>query len=78
MKDNVDYEAEYLNSRRSIDRMRDGQLAAMITVTGYPQAAIGAPELKSALVAAILVAPVIVLQIIARRRVKPAEPAVAD
>lgn len=40
MKENVDYEAEYLNSQQSIDRMRDGQLEAMITVTGYPQAAI--------------------------------------
>ena len=40
MKENVDYQAEYLNSTQSIERMRDGQLEAMITVTGYPQAAI--------------------------------------
>jgi len=40
MKENVDYKAEYLNSQQSIDRMRDNQLEAMITVTGYPQAAI--------------------------------------
>ncbi|MDX1431042.1 MAG: TAXI family TRAP transporter solute-binding subunit [Gammaproteobacteria bacterium] len=40
MKENVDYQAEYLNSQQSIDRIRDGQLEAMITVTGYPQAAI--------------------------------------
>ncbi len=40
MKENVDYQAEYLNSKQSIDRMRDNQLDAMITVTGYPQSAI--------------------------------------
>lgn len=40
MKENVDYQAEYLNSKQSIDRIRDGQLEAMITVTGYPQSAI--------------------------------------
>lgn len=40
MKENVDYQAEYLNSKQSIDRMRDNQLEAMITVTGYPQSAI--------------------------------------
>lgn len=40
MKENEDYQAEYLNSTQSIERMRDGQLEAMITVTGYPQAAI--------------------------------------
>ncbi len=37
-----------------------------------------APELKSALVAAIMVAPIIVLQIIAHRREKQAEPAAAE
>ncbi|MBI1986132.1 MAG: TAXI family TRAP transporter solute-binding subunit [Rhodospirillales bacterium] len=40
MKENVDYKAEYLNSQQSIDRIRDNQLEAMITVTGYPNAAI--------------------------------------
>ncbi|MGH6662979.1 MAG: TAXI family TRAP transporter solute-binding subunit [Rhodospirillales bacterium] len=40
MKENVDYNAEYLNSQQSIDRIRDNQLEAMITVTGYPNAAI--------------------------------------
>ncbi|MFQ5935675.1 MAG: TAXI family TRAP transporter solute-binding subunit, partial [Acidiferrobacterales bacterium] len=40
MKENVDYKAEYLNSKQSIDRIRDNQLEAMITVTGYPQSAV--------------------------------------
>jgi len=40
LKENVDYRAEYLNSAQSIDRMRDSQLEAMLTVTGYPQAAV--------------------------------------
>ncbi|MDA0997268.1 MAG: TAXI family TRAP transporter solute-binding subunit [Proteobacteria bacterium] len=40
LKENVDYKAEYLNSQQSIERIRDGQLDAMLTVTGYPQAAI--------------------------------------
>ena len=37
-----------------------------------------APELKSAALATLLVAPIIVLQIIARRREKLAEPAAAE
>ena len=37
MIENKDYQAEYLNSQQSIDRMRDNQLESMITVTGYPQ-----------------------------------------
>ncbi len=52
MKENVDYQAEYLNSSQSIDRMRDGQLEAMITVTGYPQSAIS--ELASMVGARLL------------------------
>ena len=52
MKENVDYQAEYLNSQQSIDRIRDNQLEAMITVTGYPQAAIS--ELASTVGARLL------------------------
>lgn len=52
MKENVDYKAEYLNSQQSIDRMRDNQLEAMITVTGYPQGAIS--ELASTVGARLL------------------------
>lgn len=40
LKENEDYTPEYLNSADSISRMRDGQADAMLTVTGYPQAAI--------------------------------------
>jgi len=52
MKENVDYQAEYLNSKQSTDRIRDGQLEAMITVTGYPQSAIS--ELASTVGARLL------------------------
>jgi len=52
MFENKDYQAEYLNSQQSIDRMRDNQLESMITVTGYPQAAIS--ELASTVGAALL------------------------
>lgn len=52
MLENKDYHAEYLNSQQSIDRMRDNQLESMITVTGYPQAAIS--ELASIIGAGLL------------------------
>lgn len=52
MFENKDYQAEYLNSQQSIDRIRDNQLEAMITVTGYPQAAIS--ELASTVGAGLL------------------------
>lgn len=52
MLENKDYQAEYLNSQQSIDRMRDNQLESMITVTGYPQAAIS--ELASTIGAGLL------------------------
>ncbi|MDA0225474.1 MAG: TAXI family TRAP transporter solute-binding subunit [Proteobacteria bacterium] len=40
MKENVDYKAEYLNTQQSMDRLRDKQLDAMLTVTGYPSSGI--------------------------------------
>lgn len=52
MMENKNYQAEYLNSQQSIDRIRDNQLEAMITVTGYPQAAIS--ELASTVGARLL------------------------
>ncbi len=45
MKENVDYKAEYLSTQQSIERIRDGQLEGMLTVTGYPSP--GISELAS-------------------------------
>jgi hypothetical protein len=70
-KENVDYVAEYLNSQQSIERIRDGQLDAMLTVTGYPQAAVA--ELASTVGARL-----IPISAEARRKVRQAAPFYAD
>lgn len=40
LKEKTDYTPEYLSSADSINHIRDNQAQAMLTVTGYPQAAV--------------------------------------